>query len=351
MSRFWSSAVHDLEPYVAGEQPKIAGLVKLNTNENPFGPSPRVLDAIAAASGDRLRLYPDPSSSRLRETIAKNFGLQAEQVFAGNGSDEVLAFTFAALLKHEKPLLCSDITYSFYKTYARLFEITVDEVPVDDAMRIHIGDYDRPCGAIIIANPNAPTGIALPLSEIEALVVAHPDQVVVIDEAYVDFGAETAASLIPRYENLLVVHTFSKSRSLAGLRIGFALGQRPLIEALERMKDSFNSYPLDTLAQAAATAAVEDQAWFEETRNQIIANRDMVTDALKARGFEVLPSSANFVFTRHPAHQGADLARGLRERAVLVRHFAKPRISDFLRVTIGTAEECHQFLTAIDQII
>jgi histidinol-phosphate aminotransferase len=181
--------------------------------------------------------------------------------------------------------------------------------------------------------------------------VAHPDQVVVIDEAYVDFGAETAASLIPRYENLLVVHTFSKSRSLAGLRIGFALGQRPLIEALERMKDSFNSYPLDTLAQAAATAAVEDQAWFEETRNQIIANRDMVTDALKARGFEVLPSSANFVFTRHPAHQGADLARGLRERAVLVRHFAKPRISDFLRVTIGTAEECHQFLTAIDQII
>lgn len=351
MSRFWSAAVHDLEPYVAGEQPKIPGLVKLNTNENPFGPSPKVLEAIAAATGDRLRLYPDPSSSRLRETLAENFGLDAEQVFVGNGSDEVLAFTFAALLKHDKPLLYPDITYSFYKTYARLFEITVEEVPLDDAMRIRISDYDRPCGAIILANPNAPTGIALPLSDIEALVASHPDQVVVVDEAYVDFGAETAASLIPRYDNLLVVHTFSKSRSLAGLRVGFALGQRPLIEALERMKDSFNSYPLDTLAQAAATAAVDDRAWFEQTRTQIIANREMVTKALQERGFEVLPSSANFVFTRHPAHQGADLARGLRERAVLVRHFAKPRISDYLRVTIGTAEECHQFLTAIDQII
>ncbi len=184
-------------------------------------------------------------------------------------------------MKHDKPLLYPDITYSFYKTYARLFEITVEEVPLDDAMRIRISDYDRPCGAIILANPNAPTGIALPLSDIEALVASHPDQVVVVDEAYVDFGAETAASLIPRYDNLLVVHTFSKSRSLAGLRVGFALGQRPLIEALERMKDSFNSYPLDTLAQAAATAAVDDRAWFEQTRTQIIANREMVTKALQ----------------------------------------------------------------------
>jgi histidinol-phosphate aminotransferase len=351
MSRFWSPAVHELEPYVAGEQPKIPGLVKLNTNENPFGPSPKVLEAIATATGDRLRLYPDPSSSNLRGVIAENFGLDTEQVFVGNGSDEVLAFTFAALLKHEKPLLYPDITYSFYKTYARLFDLNVEEVPLDESLRIRVDDYDRPCGAIIIANPNAPTGIALPLSDIEALVASHPDQVVVIDEAYVDFGAETAASLIPRYENLLVVHTFSKSRSLAGLRVGFALGQRPLIEALERMKDSFNSYPLDTLAQAAATAAIEDKAWFEQTRDQIMSNREMVKQALEARGFEVLPSSANFVFARHPGHQGADLARGLRERAVLVRHFAKPRISDYLRVTIGTTEECHQFLMAIDQII
>lgn len=351
MSRFWSSAVHALEPYVAGEQPKIPGLVKLNTNESPYGPSQKVLDAITAASGDRLRLYPDPASTGLREAIAKRFGLTLDEVFVGNGSDEVLAFTFAGLLKHDTPLLYPDITYSFYKTYARLFEVKVEEIPLDDALRVRIADYDRPCGAIILANPNAPTGIALPLSKIEALVASHPDQVVVIDEAYVDFGAESAASLIPRYENLLVVQTFSKSRSLAGLRVGFALGQRPLIEALERMKDSFNSYPVDMLAQAAATAAIEDEAWFDEARGKIIANRDMVTKALEARGFEVLPSSTNFVFARHPAHQGTDLQKGLRERAVLVRHFNKPRISDFLRVTIGTTEECHQFLRAIDQII
>lgn len=351
MSRFWSSAVHALEPYVAGEQPKIPGLVKLNTNESPYGPSQTVLDAIAAASGERLRLYPDPASTGLREAIGKRFGLTMDEVFVGNGSDEVLAFTFAGLLKHDAPLLYPDITYSFYKTYARLFEVKVEEVPLDDGLRVRISDYDRPSGAIILANPNAPTGIALPLSEIEELVASHPDQVVVIDEAYVDFGAESAASLIPRYENLLVVQTFSKSRSLAGLRVGFALGQRPLIEALERMKDSFNSYPVDMLAQAAATAAIEDKAWFDEARGKIIDNREMVTKALEARGFEVLPSSTNFVFARHPAHQGADLQKGLRERAVLVRHFNKPRISDFLRVTIGTTEECHQFLKAIDQII
>ncbi|MGL3607496.1 histidinol-phosphate transaminase [Rhizobium sp. G187] len=351
MSRFWSSAVHDLDPYVAGEQPKIAGLVKLNTNENPYGPSPRVIEAIAAAANDRLRLYPDPSSTILRQSIANRFDLALDQVFVGNGSDEVLAFVFAGLLKHDLPLLYPDITYSFYKTYARLFNVTVEEVPLDGQLGIRIADYDRPCGAIILANPNAPTGIALPLSAIEALVTGHPDQVVVVDEAYVDFGGESAASLISRYENLLVVQTFSKSRSLAGLRVGFALGQRPLIEALERMKDSFNSYPLDTLAQTAATAAVEDEAWFCETRDRIVASRDRLTAALTERGFEVLPSSANFVFARHSAHPGGDLVRALRERAVLVRHFTKPRIADFLRITIGTEEECRQLLTAIDQII
>lgn len=351
MSRFWSPAVHDLEPYVAGEQPKISGLIKLNTNENPYGPSPRVIESIRAAAGDGLRLYPDPSSTTLRERLAARFSLATDQVFVGNGSDEVLAFVFAGLLKHELPLLYPDITYSFYKTYARLFGVTVNEIPVDDGLEIRTADYDRPCGAIILANPNAPTGIALPLSEVEKLVASHPDQVVVIDEAYVDFGADSAASLIPRYENLLVVHTFSKSRSLAGMRVGFALGQRHLIEALERMKDSFNSYPLDTLAQAAATAAIEDEAWFTETRDKIIANRTMLTDALAERGFEVLPSSANFVFARHPDHAGITLAKALRDRAVLVRHFAKPRISDYLRITIGTDAECHQLLAAIDQII
>ncbi|THV22346.1 histidinol-phosphate transaminase [Peteryoungia ipomoeae] len=351
MSRFWSSAVHDLDPYVAGEQPKIPGLIKLNTNENPYGPSPRVIEAIQAAAGDRLRLYPDPSSTALRQRLAARFSLTTDQVFVGNGSDEVLAFVFAGLLKHDRPLLYPDITYSFYKTYARLFGVTVDEIPLDDTLRIRIADYERPCGAIILANPNAPTGVALPLDDIEALVSSHPEQVVVIDEAYVDFGAESAATLVPRYDNLLVVQTFSKSRSLAGMRVGFALGQRPLIVALERMKDSFNSYPLDTLAQAAATAAIEDEAWFCETRDKIVANREMLTKALLDHGFEVLPSAANFVFARHPGRAGGDLAKDLRERAVLVRHFAKPRISDYLRITVGTDAECHQLLAAIDQII
>jgi histidinol-phosphate aminotransferase len=351
MSRFWSSAVHDLEPYVAGEQPKIAGLVKLNTNENPFGPSPRVIEAIRATAGDNLRLYPDPNSLKLRQAIAAWHGVETDQVFVGNGSDEVLAFTFAALLKHDRPLLYPDITYSFYKTYARLFDITVEEVPLLEDLSVQIEDFDRPCGAIILANPNAPTGIALPLADIVRLVESHRDQVVVIDEAYVDFGAESAATLVKHYDNLLVVQTFSKSRSLAGLRVGFAIGQRPLIEALERMKDSFNSYPLDAIAQAAATAAIEDKDWFEKTRNTIVANRDQLATELEKRGFEVLPSKTNFLFARHPAHQGIDLARALRERAILVRHFNKPRIADFLRITIGTEQECHQFLTAIDQII
>ncbi len=351
MSRFWSSAVHDLEPYVAGEQPKIAGLIKLNTNENPFGPSPRVIEAIRATAGDNLRLYPDPNSLKLRQSIAACNGVEIDQVFVGNGSDEVLAFTFAALLKHDRPLLYPDITYSFYKTYARLFDITVEEVPLIDGLAVRIEDFDRPCGAIILANPNAPTGIALPLADIVRLVESHRDQVVVIDEAYVDFGAESAATLVKQYDNLLVVQTFSKSRSLAGLRVGFAIGQRPLIEALERMKDSFNSYPLDAIAQAAATAAIEDKDWFEQTRNTIVANRDQLATELEKRGFEVLPSKTNFLFARHPAHQGINLAGALRERAILVRHFNKPRIADFLRITIGTEQECHQFLTAIDQII
>ncbi|WP_439528202.1 histidinol-phosphate transaminase [Pannonibacter sp.] len=351
MSRFWSSAVHALEPYVAGEQPNVPNLVKLNTNECPYAPSQRVLDEIAAATDTRLRLYPDPTSADLRQAIAARFGLTSEEVFVGNGSDEVLAFAFAGILKHDTPLLQPDITYSFYKTYARLFDITVEEIPLDANFRVDVSDYNCPCGAIILSNPNAPTGTALPLEEIEKLVSGHPDQAVLIDEAYVDFGAETAASLVPRHENLLVVQTFSKSRALAGLRVGFALGQRPLIEALERMRDSFNSYPLDRLAQAAAKAAIEDEAWFIEIRSKIIANREMVTAELRSRGFEVLSSSANFVFARHPAHQGADLARRLREQAVLVRHFNKPRIADFLRITIGTVEECRQFLRAIDQII
>ncbi len=350
MSRFWSSVVHDLSPYVPGEQPKLDGIIKLNTNENPYPPSSRVLTAIASAT-DRLRLYPDPTATSLRETIAARYGVAPVEVFVGNGSDEVLAHTFQALLKHDAPLLFPDITYSFYPVYCRLYGIRYEEVPLDATMKVQIADFRRPCSAILLPNPNAPTGIGLPCQAIEALVAEHPNQLVVIDEAYVDFGGESAVPLVARHDNLLVVQTLSKSRALAGLRVGFAIGQRPLIEALERVKDSFNSYPLDCLAIAGAVAAINDDAWFQETRQRIMASRESLVQALSALGFEVLPSVANFVFARHRSHSGAELAAKLRQRGVLVRHFRKPRIEDFLRITVGTEDQCSSLIAAVRSLI
>jgi histidinol-phosphate aminotransferase len=350
MSRFWSSVVHGLSPYVPGEQPRLDGIVKLNTNENPYGPSPRVLAAIASAM-DRLRLYPDPRASCLRATIAARYDVAPEEVFVGNGSDEVLAHTFQALLKHDAPLLFPDITYSFYPVYCGLFGVCYEEVPLDAAMRVQIADYRRPCGAIILPNPNAPTGIGLARDAIEALVAEHPDQLVVVDEAYVDFGAESAVPVIARHDNLLIVQTLSKSRALAGLRVGFAIGQRHLIEALERVKDSFNSYPLDCLAMAGAVAAIEDDAWFQETRERIIESRESLVHALIELDFEVLPSLANFVFARHRSRGGAHLATQLREHGVLVRRFQKPRIEDFLRITVGTEDQCSRLMILLRSLI
>jgi histidinol-phosphate aminotransferase len=350
MSRFWSPVVHSLSPYVPGEQPKLDDIVKLNTNENPYGPSSRVLAAIASAT-DRLRLYPDPCASSLCETIAARYDVATEEVFVGNGSDEVLAHIFQALLKHDAPLLFPDITYSFYPVYCGLYGIRYEEVPLDAAMRVQIAGFRRPCSAILLPNPNAPTGIGLPREAIEALVAEHPDQLMVIDEAYVDFGAESAVSLVARHDNLLIVQTLSKSRALAGLRVGFAIGQRPLIEALERVKGSFNSYPLDCLAIAGAVAAMKDDAWFQETRERIIANRESLVHALSELGFEVLPSVANFVFARHGSCSGAHLAAQLRELGVLVRHFQKPRIEDFLRITVGTEDQCRRLIALARRLI
>jgi histidinol-phosphate aminotransferase len=350
MSRFWSPVVHGLSPYEPGEQPKRDGIVKLNTNENPYGPSPRVRAAVAAAT-DRLRLYPDPRASILRETIAAYHGVAPDEVFVGNGSDEVLAHTFQALLKHDAPLLFPDVTYSFFPVWCRLYGIRYEEVPLDAALRVQIADFRRPRSAILLPNPNPPTGIGLARAAIAALLAEHPDQLVVIDEAYVDFGAESAVSLVARHDNLLVVQTLSKSRALAGLRVGFAIGQRPLIEALERVKGSFNSYPLDCLAIAGAVAAIEDDAWFQDTRARIIANRASLTHGLAELGFEVLPSVANFVFARHPGRSGADLAAQLRERGVLVRHFEKPRIEGFLRITVGTEEQCGRVVAVLRSLI
>lgn len=350
MSRFWSPIVRSLTPYVAGEQPAVPDLVKLNTNENPYGPSPRALAAIRDATADGLRLYPDPTASQLRQAVAATHGIGSDQVFVGNGSDEVLAHAFAALLKHDGPLLFPDVTYSFYPTWCGLYGIDYREVPVDEALQVQVADFRQPCGAIILPNPNAPTGHALPLDGIEALLRDHPDQPVVIDEAYVDFGADSAVPLVARHPNLLVVQTFSKSRALAGLRVGFAIGQRPLIEALERVRDSFNSYPTDRLALAGAVASWEDRAWFETQRDRVVASRERLAAALRGLGFEVLPSAANFLFARHPAHSGEALAAGLRARAVLVRRFARPRIQDHLRISIGTDAECDRLLAALGEL-
>ena len=350
MSRFWSRLTHELKPYVPGEQPRIAELVKLNTNESPFGPSPRAMEAIHTEAADTLRLYPDPQASALRAALAAYHKVRPEQVFVGNGSDEVLAHAFAALLKHDT-LLFPDITYSFYPVYCRLFGIAYESVPLDQAMQIRIADYRRPAGAIIIPNPNAPTGVALSRAEIATLLQEHPDAPVVIDEAYVDFGAETSIPLVASHPNLLVVQTMSKSRALAGLRVGYAIGDADLIEALTRVKDSFNSYPLGRPAQAGAIASIEDESYFQQSRARVIEGREKLNRGLVQLGFDVLPSSANFVFARHPAHEGAALAAALRERAVIVRHFSAPRISDHLRITVGTDAQIERLLSALSEIL
>jgi len=352
MSRYWSAVVHGLTPYVPGEQPKLANLVKLNTNENPYGPSPRVLDAVRAEAADTLRLYPDPNSDRLRAAIAECHGVKADQVFVGNGSDEVLGHTFLALLKHDKPILFPDITYSFYPVYCGLYEIAHRTVPLTESFEIRVDDYLVPNGGVIFPNPNAPTGRLLALAEIERLLAGNPDSVVVIDEAYIDFGGESAVSLVARYPQLLVTRTLSKSHALAGLRVGYAIGQAHLIEALNRVKDSFNSYPLDRFAQAGALASMEDRAYFESICAKVVATRTHLVTEMETLGFEVLPSAANFIFARHPAHDGAALAAALRERSIIVRHFKNPaRIAPFLRITVGTDSQCDALLAALKAIV
>lgn len=348
MSKFWSPFVKELVPYVPGEQPKIANLVKLNTNENPYGPSPKAIAAMQAELGDSLRLYPDPNSDRLKQSVADHYGVSTAQVFVGNGSDEVLAHIFHGLFQHGRPLLFPDVTYSFYPVYCGLYGIPFEAVPLDEQFQIRVEDYARPNGGIIFPNPNAPTGCLLTLDAVEALLNGSPDSVVVVDEAYIDFGGESAIALVDRYPNLLVTQTLSKSRSLAGLRVGLAVGHPDLIEALERIKNSFNSYPLDRMAIAGAAAAFDDRAWFDETRQRVIHSREQLVAALEARGFEVLPSAANFVFARHPGKDAAGIAAGLREKGVIVRHFKQARIAQFLRITIGTLEQNQALLDALD---
>ena len=351
MSRFWSSIVHGLTPYVPGEQPKQANLIKLNTNENPYGPSPKVVAALLAEAADTLRLYPDPNADRVKAAVASYFEVTPRHVFVANGSDELLAHTFLALLKHPQPLLFPDITYSFYPVYCRLYGVDYQTVPLTATFEIRLEEYERPNGGVLIANPNAPTGRLLPLAAIEAFLQRNTESVLVVDEAYVDFGGASAVPLVPRYPNLLVIQTLSKSRSLAGLRVGFAIGDPALIEALERVKNSFNSYPLDRFAIAGAVAAMEDRAYFEETRQAIIHTREVLVAELRSLGFEVLPSAANFIFAHHPACDAEELARQLRERAIIVRHFRQPRIEQFLRITVGTDAQCMALVAALAAIL
>lgn len=351
MSRYWSKVVQGLTPYVPGEQPKLANLIKLNTNESPYGPSRRVLEALRAEIGDSLRLYPDPASDRLRAAIARRHGQTPDHVFVGNGSDEVLAHVFLGLLKHEAPVLFPDITYSFYPVYCGLYGIAYEQVPLNAAFEITVDDYLKPNGGIVFPNPNAPTGCLVPVAEVERMLRANTDSVVVIDEAYVDFGGESVVPLVSRHPQLLVTHTLSKSRALAGLRVGYAIGHPDLVEALNRVKDSFNSYPLDRFAQAGATAAIEDDEYFQAMCRKVILSKQKLVQDLRGLGFEVLPSAANFVFARVPGRDGGEIAAKLRERSIIVRHFRKPaRIAEFMRITVGTDEQCAGLVEALREI-
>ena len=354
MSRFWSPVVQTLTPSVPGEQPQMQRLVKLNTNESPYGPSPKALAAIQSQNNADLRLYPDPEGTALKQAIAKLHGLNPNQVFLGNGSDEVLAHVFAGLLKQARPVHFPDITYSFYPVYCKLLGIEYQTVPLGEHFEIQVSDYQAPNGGIIFPNPNAPTGRAIPRSEIESLVSRNTDSVVVIDEAYVDYGTESCIPLLSGAacpENLLVVHTLSKSRALAGLRVGFAVGHPALIEGLERVKNSFNSYPLGRIAQAGAVAAIEDQAHLEASSAKVIRTRTKLVAELSALGFDTLPSTANFIFTCHPKHSGEKLYQALRDRGIIVRHFKSPRIENFLRITIGTDEQSGELVAALKEIL
>jgi histidinol-phosphate aminotransferase len=351
MSQYWSNVVHGLTPYVPGEQPKLNDMIKLNTNENPYPPSPKVLAAIQAAASVDLRLYPDPNVDQLKQAIADFYHVRPSQVFVGNSSDEVLAHTFLALLKHELPILFPDITYSFYPVYCGLYEIASYQIPLQADFSLDINDYLVANGGIIFPNPNAPTGRLLSLDEIERLLIATSDSVVVVDEAYVDFGGVSAIALVNKYANLLVIQTLSKARSLAGLRVGLAIGHPDLIAALERVKNSFNSYPLDRLAIAGASAAFADTEYFEQTCAAVIATRSVLVNDLEQMGFEVVPSTANFVLIKHPKHDARQLQAYLRSKAIIVRHFNQARIAQHLRVTIGTDDQCRQLVHALNSFL
>ena len=351
MSQYWSQIIRELKPYVPGEQPKENIFIKLNTNENPYPPSPRVLDAIVTATDFSLRRYPDPNCDALKQVIGDYYSVKPTNVFVGNGSDEVLALAFISFFKQSQPILFPDISYSFYEVYCSLFEIQNIRVPLTEDFDISLVDYDQPNGGIIFPNPNAPTGKLLSLDRIEKLLRQNRESVVLVDEAYIDFGGDTAIHLIGKYPNLLVAHTFSKSRSLAGLRVGVALGSESLIEGLERAKNSFNSYPLDRLAIAGAIEAIRDDTYFQSICKKVMNTRERTITALWKMGFTIVPSKANFIFIKPSGIPARELYTRLKDDNILVRYFDKPRINEYLRVTIGTDAEMQTFMEKTAQIL
>jgi len=348
--RYWSRGLEDVPAYVPGEQPQGEGWIKLNTNENPYGPSPKALDAVLEAQGDRLRLYPEPSGKVIREAVADVYGVDAADVFTGNGSDEILAFAFRAFFDQGLPILFPDVTYSFYPIWSRAFSIPFRTVPLREDFSIAPEDYAGDNGGVVFPNPNAPTARALAAGAVEQILSQNPDRLVLVDEAYIDFGGRTSVPLTRRFPNLLVVHTLSKSRSLAGLRVAFAVGSPGLVPALERVRDWYNSYTLDRIAQAAAAAAIRDVGWTTETSGKIQATRERFTADISRQGWSVVPSSANFVFAAHPRLSAKDVQAALRERRILVRVLTGPRLERHARITIGTDAEMDAVLEAIKEL-
>ena len=350
IKQFWSTRIRDLTPYTPGEQPK-EKLIKLNTNENPYPPSPKVLEALRNAVDRDLRLYPDPEGTRLRDALAGFYGVSADQVFLGNGSDEVLAFCFQAFFSPGETIVFPDVTYSFYPVYCRLFDIPYQTIPLDDHFAVPVPDFCGDYRGVVLANPNAPTGKAIPVCKIRMILEGNPKGVVLVDEAYVDFGGDSAVSLVGEFPNLIVVKTMSKSRSLAGLRIGYALGHPDLIAALNCVKNSFNSYTLDRLALVGGEAAIRDDAYFRAMVAKVTLIRSRTALRLKQMGFCVIESTANFLFVTHETAPARELFTSLRKRGILVRYFDLPRIDNHLRITIGTEEEMDTFCTVLEEIL
>lgn len=338
----WEKNIRQVVPYTPGEQPNRPGMIKLNTNENPYPPAPEVVAAMAAVKEDSLRLYPDPNASSLVNALAAGYGLRPDRVFVGVGSDDVLAMCFLTFFNSDKPILFPDITYSFYSVWADLFRISYERPALDENLKICKEDYYRENGGIIFPNPNAPTGVELPLSEVEDILRHNQDSIVIVDEAYVDFGACSAVELLDRYENLVVVQTFSKSRSLAGMRIGYAFASPTLIAALNAVKHSYNSYTMNRMTLAAGVASLSNEAYWRETLAKIVATRQRTQEKLAALGFVFQPSKTNFVFVTHPVWKAEKLFGALREKDIYVRYFRQPRIDNYLRITIGTDEEMDQ---------